>query len=162
MDNGVKNRKRLASPQVTSPQEEREHHSQQSSVGSEILEPPAVSPAPSAALSFFNTPLSPIPSPQREVRLVVPEELYSLLAAILEELKIKNLLHRVESQKIAEVIIATNPSVEGDATALYLSRQLRPFNIRITRLAHGMPVGGELDYADSATLLSALEYRREV
>ena len=61
-----------------------------------------------------------------------------------------------------EVILATNPTLEGDATALYLARLLKPMGIRVTRLAHGMPVGGELDYADSATLVSALEYRRDI
>jgi recombination protein RecR len=63
---------------------------------------------------------------------------------------------------VQEVILATNPTVEGDATALYLAKLIKPLDIRVTRLAHGMPIGGELDYADTATLLSALEYRREL
>ena len=63
---------------------------------------------------------------------------------------------------VEEVIVATNPTIEGDATALYLAKLIKPLDVKITRLAHGMPVGGELDYADSATLLSALEYRREM
>lgn len=79
-----------------------------------------------------------------------------------EQLRIKDLLTRLESGEIQEVILATNPTVEGDATALYLARLLKPAGIKVTRLAHGMPVGGELDYADTATLLSALEYRREM
>jgi recombination protein RecR len=79
-----------------------------------------------------------------------------------EQLRIKDLLSRLESGQIQEVILATNPTVEGDATALYLARLLKPAGIKVTRLAHGMPVGGELDYADTATLLSALEYRREM
>ena len=79
-----------------------------------------------------------------------------------EQLRIKDLLSRLESGQIQEVILATNPTVEGDATALYLARLLKPVGIKVTRLAHGMPVGGELDYADTATLLSALEYRREM
>lgn len=79
-----------------------------------------------------------------------------------EQLRVKELLSRLGEGEIEEVILATNPTIEGDATALYLSKLLKPIGIRVTRLAHGMPVGGELDYADSATLLSALEYRREM
>jgi recombination protein RecR len=78
-----------------------------------------------------------------------------------EQLKIRELLARLDSH-VTEVILATNPTVEGDTTALYLAKLLKPLGVRTTRLAHGMPVGGELDYADSATLLSALEYRREL
>jgi len=78
-----------------------------------------------------------------------------------EQLKIRELLARLHGD-VQEVILATNPTIEGDATALYLSKQLKPMGIKVTRLAHGMPVGGELDYADAATLLSALEYRREL
>ena len=68
----------------------------------------------------------------------------------------------VASQATDEVIVATNPTVEGDTTAFYLAKLIKPLEVRVTRLAHGMPVGGELDYADTATLLSALEYRREI
>lgn len=78
-----------------------------------------------------------------------------------EHLRVKELLERLRGD-IHEVILATNPTIEGDATALYLAKLIKPAGIRVTRLAHGMPVGGELDYADSATLLSALEYRREM
>lgn len=78
-----------------------------------------------------------------------------------EDLKIKELLVRLQGP-IDEVIVATNPTVEGDTTALYLAKLLGPFPLKVTRPAHGIPVGGELDYADSATLLSALEYRREM
>ncbi|HMS55939.1 MAG TPA: recombination mediator RecR [Fimbriimonadaceae bacterium] len=78
-----------------------------------------------------------------------------------EQLRVKELLTRLEGD-VKEVIVATNPTLEGDATALYLAKLIKPLGIKITRLAHGMPVGGELDYADSATLLSALEYRREM
>lgn len=77
-----------------------------------------------------------------------------------EQLRIRELLARLEG--VTEVIVATNPTIEGDATALYLAKLIKPLGVKITRLAHGMPVGGELDYADSATLLSALEYRREM
>lgn len=79
-----------------------------------------------------------------------------------EQLRVKELLGRLGEGEIEEVILATNPTIEGDATALYLAKLLKPVGVRVTRLAHGMPVGGELDYADSATLLSALEYRREM
>jgi recombination protein RecR len=79
-----------------------------------------------------------------------------------EQLRVRELVLRIGAESIDEVILATNPTIEGDATALYLAKLLKPLGMRVTRLAHGMPVGGELDYADSATLLSALEYRREV
>ncbi len=79
-----------------------------------------------------------------------------------DQLRVKELLRRLSNEEVVEVILATNPTIEGDATALYLAKLLKPIGIKVTRLAHGMPVGGELDYADSATLLSALEYRREV
>lgn len=78
-----------------------------------------------------------------------------------EQLRVKELLERLRTD-VQEIILATNPTIEGDATALYLAKLLKPIGIKVTRLAHGMPVGGELDYADSATLLSALEYRREM
>lgn len=78
-----------------------------------------------------------------------------------EQLRVRELVNRL-SDGVEEVILATNPTIEGDATALYLAKLIKPAGIRVTRLAHGMPVGGELDYADSATLLSALEYRRDM
>lgn len=78
-----------------------------------------------------------------------------------EHLRVKELLDRL-SGPVEEIILATNPTIEGDATALYLAKLIKPLGVKVTRLAHGMPVGGELDYADSATLLSALEYRREM
>jgi recombination protein RecR len=78
-----------------------------------------------------------------------------------ENLKVRELLERLR-EPVEEVIVATHPTIEGDTTALYLAKLIRPLDVKVTRLAHGMPVGGELDYADSATLLSALEYRREL
>lgn len=78
-----------------------------------------------------------------------------------EDLKVRELLERLRGP-VDEVILATNPTVEGDATALYLAKLMKPLQVRVTRLAHGMPIGGELDYADAATLASALEYRREM
>jgi recombination protein RecR len=79
-----------------------------------------------------------------------------------EDLKIRELLARLEASDTAEVILATNPNVEGEATAIYLSKLLRPFGLRITRIARGLPVGGDLEYADQVTLSKALEGRREI
>ena len=78
-----------------------------------------------------------------------------------DKLKIKELLSRLDSS-VEEVIIATNPSVEGEATAMYLGRLLKPLGIKVTRLAYGLPVGGTLEYADNTTLLKAIEGRTEV
>ena len=79
-----------------------------------------------------------------------------------EHLKIKELLTRVETGEVQEIIVATNPTVEGEATAMYLSRLLRPLGVRVTRLAYGVPVGADLEYADEVTLFRALEGRRDV
>lgn len=79
-----------------------------------------------------------------------------------EDLKIKELLSRLSSGEVAEVIMATNPTVEGEATASYISRFIKPMGIKITRLAYGIPVGGELEYADEITLSHALEGRHEI
>ncbi len=79
-----------------------------------------------------------------------------------EQLKIKELLARVGEGEVAEVIVATNPTVEGEATAMYLSKLLRPLGVTVTRLAYGVPVGADLEYADEVTLFRALEGRREV
>ena len=78
-----------------------------------------------------------------------------------EDLKIRPLLDRIRAEEISEVIIATNPSMEGDATALYLRQQLAPMQVRVTRLARGLPVGGDLEYADQNTLLRALAGRQD-
>ena len=78
-----------------------------------------------------------------------------------DDLHIKELTERVASGEVREVIMATNPDTEGEATAMYLARLLRPFGVKITRLAYGIPVGGHLEYADDATLMRALEGRRE-
>lgn len=79
-----------------------------------------------------------------------------------EDLKIRQLLERVRVGGIDEVILATNPSLEGDATAMYLRQQLLPLGVRVTRLARGLPVGGDLEYADQHTLLRALAGRQEM
>jgi recombination protein RecR len=78
------------------------------------------------------------------------------------ELKIEGLIKRLSDSKFKEVIIATNPNVEGEATSMYLTKILKPFGIKITRIAHGLPVGGDLEYADEVTLSKALEGRREL
>lgn len=79
-----------------------------------------------------------------------------------DQLRMRELVARVDGEKIAEVIVATNPTVEGDTTALYLARLLKPLGIKVTRLASGLPVGGDLDYADEITLGRALSGRREL
>ena len=79
-----------------------------------------------------------------------------------DDLEIKPLVHRVAAGGVQEVIMATNPDTEGEATALYLARLLKPFGVKVTRLAYGIPVGGHLEFADDATLMRALEGRREL
>ena len=79
-----------------------------------------------------------------------------------DELHIKSLVERVAAGGVEEVIMATNPDTEGEATAMYLSRLLKPFAVKVTRLAYGIPVGSHLEYADDATLMRALEGRREM
>ncbi len=79
-----------------------------------------------------------------------------------DELKMRELVERVRSGGVREVLLATNPTMEGDATAMYLARQLAPTGIRVTRLAMGLPVGGDLEYADEVTLGEALDGRRDV
>jgi recombination protein RecR len=77
-------------------------------------------------------------------------------------LKIRELLPRLAENDVQEVILATNPTVEGEATAFYLAKLLKPLGLKVTRIAHGLPAGGDLDYADQATLISALNWRREM
>ena len=79
-----------------------------------------------------------------------------------EDIKIKELLERLKDVDVKEIIIATNPRVEGEATAIYLSKLIRPIGIKVTRIAHGIPVGGDLEYTDEVTLSKALEGRREI
>lgn len=79
-----------------------------------------------------------------------------------EQLSVKELLSRLGDDKVKEVIMATNPTVEGEATAMYLSRLIKPLGVKVTRLAYGIPVGGELEYADEVTLFKALENRNEI
>ena len=79
-----------------------------------------------------------------------------------DDLKIRELVDRIAAGGVSEVIMATNPDTEGDTTAMYLSRLLKPFEVKVTRLAYGIPVGSNLEFADDATLLRALEGRREM
>lgn len=79
-----------------------------------------------------------------------------------DDIKIKELLARIHEGNIREVIMATNPNVEGEATAMYISKLLKPLGIRTTRIAHGIPVGGDLEYADEVTLARAFEGRRDI
>ncbi|MTT33327.1 recombination protein RecR [Terrilactibacillus sp. BCM23-1] len=79
-----------------------------------------------------------------------------------EDIKITELIQRLGDEGIKEIILATNPTIEGEATAMYISRLVKPIGIRVTRIAHGLPVGGDLEYADEVTLSKALEGRREL
>jgi len=79
-----------------------------------------------------------------------------------DEIYVAELLKRLGDEQVQELIMATNPNIEGEATAMYLSRLIKPFGIKVTRIAHGLPVGGDLDYADEITLSKALEGRREL
>lgn len=78
------------------------------------------------------------------------------------DIKIKELLERLKDDTIKEVILATNPTVEGEATAMYISRLIKPLGIKVTRIAHGIPVGGDLEYTDEITLIKALEGRTQM
>ncbi len=79
-----------------------------------------------------------------------------------EDIKVKELLQRLEAGKVKEVIMATNPNVEGVATALYLTELIKPFGVKVTRIAYGIPMGGDIEYTDGETLAKALEGRREI
>ncbi|MEK0315406.1 recombination mediator RecR [Cohnella sp. 56] len=79
-----------------------------------------------------------------------------------DDIRIKELVQRLSDERVQELILATNANIEGEATAMYLSRLVKPFGIKVTRIAHGLPVGGDLEYADEVTLSKALEGRREL
>lgn len=79
-----------------------------------------------------------------------------------EDINVASLLNRLKDETVEELILATNPTIEGEATAMYISRLVKPSGIRTTRIAHGLPVGGDLEYADEVTLSKALEGRREI
>lgn len=79
-----------------------------------------------------------------------------------DDIKLKELLSRLDPEVTKEIILATNPRVEGEATAMYISKLVKPLGIKVTRIAHGIPVGGDLEYTDEVTLTKALEGRREL
>lgn len=79
-----------------------------------------------------------------------------------EMLNIKELISRLGDGQVKELIMATNPTIEGEATAMYISRLVKPMGVKVTRIAHGLPVGGDLEYADDVTISKALEGRREI
>ena len=79
-----------------------------------------------------------------------------------EMIKIKELLHRLSNEDIKEIIMATNPTIEGEATAMYVAKLIKPMGIKVSRIAHGLPVGADLEYADEVTISKALEGRREL
>lgn len=79
-----------------------------------------------------------------------------------EDINLKSLITRLQNNDVRELIIATNPNIEGEATAMYIARLIKPAGIKVTRIAHGLPVGGDLEYADEVTLLKAMEGRREL
>ena len=79
-----------------------------------------------------------------------------------EDINLKSLIERLRDSEIKEVILATNPNIEGEATAMYIARLLKPAGIKVTRIAHGLPVGGDIEYADKVTLLKSLEGRTEI
>jgi recombination protein RecR len=79
-----------------------------------------------------------------------------------EQLRLKNLLERLKAGRVKEIIVATSPTVEGEATAVYLSKLIKPLGVKVTRIAMGVPVGSELEFADEVTMLKAIEGRREM
>ena len=79
-----------------------------------------------------------------------------------EDINLRSLIKRLQNSYVRELIIATNPNIEGEATAMYIARLIKPAGIKVTRIAHGLPVGGDLEYADEVTLLKAMEGRREL
>ncbi|MGH9454260.1 MAG: toprim domain-containing protein, partial [Terriglobia bacterium] len=79
-----------------------------------------------------------------------------------DQLRLKSLIERLKSGEAKEIIVATNPNVEGEATAIYLSKLIKPLGVRVTRIAMGIPVGSELEFADEVTMMKALEGRREI
>ena len=79
-----------------------------------------------------------------------------------EDINLKSLIPRLQGEDVQELIIATNPNIEGEATAMYIARLIKPSGIKVSRIAHGIPVGGDLEYADEVTLLKAMEGRRQL
>ena len=79
-----------------------------------------------------------------------------------DDINLKSLVLRLQDERVQELIIATNPTIEGEATAMYIARLIKPSGIKVSRIAHGIPVGGDLEYADEVTLLKAVEGRRQL
>ena len=79
-----------------------------------------------------------------------------------EDINLRSLIVRLQTEDVKEVILATNPNIEGEATAMYIAKLVKPAGIKVTRIAHGLPVGGDLEYADEVTLSKAMEGRREI
>ena len=79
-----------------------------------------------------------------------------------EDINLKSLIARLQTSDVKELIVATNPNIEGEATAMYIARLIKPSGIKVSRIAHGIPVGGDLEYADEVTLLKSLEGRRQL
>ena len=79
-----------------------------------------------------------------------------------EDINLKSLIMRLKDEGIKEIILATNPTIEGEATAMYIARLVKPIGVKVSRIANGIPIGGDLEYADEVTLLKALEGRREI
>ena len=79
-----------------------------------------------------------------------------------DDINLKSLLNRIHENDVKEIILATNPNVEGEATAMFISRLVQPFNVKVSRLAHGIPVGGDLEFTDEITLLKAMQGRKEI
>ncbi len=79
-----------------------------------------------------------------------------------EDINLKSLITRLQQEDVKELVVATNPNIEGEATAMYIARLIKPAGIKVTRIAHGLPVGGDLEYADEVTLIKAMEGRREL
>ncbi len=79
-----------------------------------------------------------------------------------DDINLKSLLNRIHENDVKEIILATNPNVEGEATAMFISRLVQPFNVKVSRLAHGIPVGGDLEFTDEITLLKAIQGRKEI
>ena len=107
---------------------------------------------------------------KRQERIKEFDGLYHVLNGVIspmegigpEDINLKSLIARLQSEDVRELIVATNPNIEGEATAMYIARLIKPAGIKVTRIAHGLPVGGDLEYADEVTLLKAMEGRREL
>ena len=153
---GLKSAQRLAFHVLSLPQEEAEAFAQAITQAKQAIHCCPIC----QNLTEGDGPCSICRSPKRDSSIICvvadPKDVVAM------ERSIKSLVERVAEGGVAEVIMATNPDTEGEATAMYLSRLLRPFGVKVTRLAYGIPVGSHLEYADDATLMRALEGRQEM